>query len=73
MPPGPDWQAATASGGSNCVEAGTTGDGQIMVRDSKNPAGPTLTFTRAEFAAFVAGCKDGEFDQLAGIDHGDQA
>jgi hypothetical protein len=28
---------------------------------SKDPHGPVLTFTHAEWAAFVAGAKDGEF------------
>ncbi|MEV6342110.1 DUF397 domain-containing protein [Actinoplanes sp. NPDC051851] len=37
-------------------------DGAIAVRDSKNPAGPALIFTAAEWDAFVGGAKDGEFD-----------
>ena len=32
------------------------------VRDAKNPAGPALIFTPAEWDAFVGGAKDGEFD-----------
>jgi hypothetical protein len=39
-------------------------DGGIGVRDSKNPNGPQLSFTRAEWAAFVAGVRGGEFDHL---------
>jgi hypothetical protein len=35
----------------------------VAVRDSKNQRGPVLVFTPAEWAAFVAGVKDGEFDQ----------
>jgi hypothetical protein len=35
----------------------------IAVRDSKNPAGPALIFTAAEWDAFVGGAKDGEFDR----------
>lgn len=34
----------------------------VAVRDSKDPAGPVLTFTPAEWTAFIAGAKDGEFD-----------
>lgn len=47
----------------DCVEVGgsETG-GNIVVRDSKDKAGPTLTFTPAEWRAFIAGVKDGEFD-----------
>jgi Domain of unknown function (DUF397) len=36
----------------------------VVVRDSKNPDGPALTFTPDEWAAFVAGAKNGEFDRL---------
>jgi hypothetical protein len=34
----------------------------IAVRDAKNPAGPVLLFTTAEWDAFVDGAKGGEFD-----------
>ncbi|MGH3327853.1 MAG: DUF397 domain-containing protein [Streptomycetales bacterium] len=34
----------------------------IAVRDPKKPDGPTLFFTPAEWEAFIAGVKDGEFD-----------
>jgi hypothetical protein len=36
----------------------------IVMRDAKNPDGPTLYFTEAEWDAFVLGVKDGEFDDL---------
>ena len=58
------WRKSTRSGGSggNCVEVAYPGDGTIRVRDSKNPDGPVLTFTPAEWDAFLDGAKDGEFD-----------
>jgi len=37
----------------------------ILMRDSKNPGGPVLAFTEAEWRAFIAGVKDGEFDDLS--------
>jgi hypothetical protein len=40
------------------------GDRVIVMRDSKKPDGPVLYFTEAEWDAFVAGVKDGEFDDL---------
>jgi hypothetical protein len=40
------------------------GERAVVMRDSKNPAGPILYFTEAEWDAFVAGVKDGEFDDL---------
>lgn len=33
-----------------------------VLRDSKNPEGPKLFFTRSEWEAFVGGVKLGEFD-----------
>ena len=44
-----------------CVEVGHDGD-EVLVRDGKNPDGPVLVFTAAEWDAFLAGAKDGEFD-----------
>jgi uncharacterized protein DUF397 len=37
----------------------------ILMRDGKNPDGPVLAFTEAEWRAFIAGVKDGEFDDLS--------
>jgi hypothetical protein len=50
---------------SNCVEAARMSDGRIGVRDSKDPQGGTLRFTPAEWDAFLAGVRIGEFDALA--------
>lgn len=36
----------------------------ITMRSANEPDGPTLYFTEAEWEAFVAGVKDGEFDDL---------
>jgi hypothetical protein len=47
--------------GVNCVEVAHHPDGQILVRDSKDPDGPTLTFTPAEWDAFTKGAAAGEF------------
>lgn len=44
---------------SNCVEATGLRSG-IGIRDSKSPAGPVLTVTAAEWAAFVNAVKNGE-------------
>jgi hypothetical protein len=57
------WRKSTASGPNcdNCVEVAFVEDA-IAVRDSKNPDGPVLIFTQAEWDAFVGGAKDGEFD-----------
>ncbi|MCP2261013.1 protein of unknown function (DUF397) [Streptoalloteichus tenebrarius] len=35
----------------------------VVMRDGKDPDGPVLVFTHAEWDAFVEGAKDGEFDE----------
>lgn len=65
--PGTPWHKSSYSngnGGNNCVEVSFR-DGAIEVRDSKHRDGPTLTFTSAEWLAFLAGVCDGEFDPEA--------
>ena len=47
-----------------CVEVATLPGGEIAVRNSRFPGGPALVYTRAEIEAFLAGAKDGEFDDL---------
>jgi hypothetical protein len=47
--------------GSACVEVARLPDGGRAVRDSKNPGGPVLQFTAAEWSAFIAGAHGGEF------------
>lgn len=56
------WRKSTRSSGDGaCVEV-TTLHGATAVRDSKDPAGPALTVTPAQWAAFTGGVRVGEFD-----------
>lgn len=55
---------SNASG--NCVEVAQLPDGGVAVRNSRDPEGPALIYTRAEMTAFVAGAKDGDFDAFTG-------
>lgn len=56
------WRKSSRSNGQGqCVEC-AFGDAFIAVRDSKDPHGPALVFTPAEWTAFLAGVKHGEFD-----------
>jgi hypothetical protein len=45
----------------NCIEVAATATGGKAVRDSKDPSGPSLYFTPTEWAAFLAGTRNGEF------------
>ena len=58
------WRKSTRSGaqGGNCVEVAELPDGGMAVRDSKNPTGAVLNFTKGEWDAFLDGAKAGEFD-----------
>jgi len=57
------WRKSSFSGESgNCVEMKATG-GAFAVRDSKNPEGPLLVFSAAEWLAFTQGVRAGEFDE----------
>jgi Domain of unknown function (DUF397) len=53
------WRKSSRSGpnGGECVELTTT-PGTVAVRDSKNPDGPMLTFSRDTFRAFAAEVKN---------------
>jgi hypothetical protein len=55
------WRNSRRCDTGACVEVGH-GDGVIAIRDSKVVDGPVLIFSPEEWAAFVAGVRDGEFD-----------
>jgi len=58
------WRKSTySSTNGTCVEVAEDGD-TILVRNSNDPHKRTVAFTRAEMAAWVQGCKAGEFDDL---------
>lgn len=55
------WHKSTASGpAGNCVEVAVVGD-SVLVRSSRDPLGSVLSFSRQEWAAFLAGVNNGEF------------
>jgi hypothetical protein len=60
------WRKSIHSNPSgNCVELAALPGGEVALRHSRHPSDPVLVYTRAEIAAFLAGVKDGEFDDLA--------
>ncbi|MFF3322413.1 DUF397 domain-containing protein [Streptomyces sp. NPDC002889] len=50
----------------NCVEMAVLPGGHIAVRNSRDPQGPALVYTRDEMAAFMEGARVGDFDSLIG-------
>ncbi|MET7394645.1 DUF397 domain-containing protein [Dactylosporangium sp. NPDC005572] len=56
-----EWRKSDFCGSSACVEVAQDAD-SFLVRDSKNPSASVLSFDRAEWDAFVAGVKSGNFD-----------
>jgi hypothetical protein len=60
------WRKSRRSNASgNCVEVARLPQGAgVAIRNSRNPEGPALVFTRDEIAAFVAGVREGDFDDI---------
>jgi hypothetical protein len=59
------WQKSGRSGpNGNCVECAALADGGVAVRNSRDPQGPALVYTKAEIEAFILGVRDGDFDNL---------
>lgn len=60
---GASWfKSSRSAGGGECVEVAHLDGGHVGVRDSKNPNGPALVFTPAQWDAFMSGAANGEFD-----------
>lgn len=50
------WRKSSRSGtdNGNCVEVATNVVGMVAVRDSKDPSGPMLSVSSAEWRAFLS-------------------
>jgi Domain of unknown function (DUF397) len=56
------WRKSSYSGsnGGGCIDVADNLPGIVAVRDSKDPHGPNLTFSRDEWRAFTNSVKRGE-------------
>jgi hypothetical protein len=64
---GVTWRKSLHSNPSgNCVELAKLPGGAVAIRNSRFSTGPALLCARADFATFLAGARDGEFDSLLG-------
>lgn len=59
-------KSARSNPTGSCVELAELDDGRIAVRNSRNPGGAALIYTRPEVSAFIHGVKDGDFEDLLG-------
>ena len=59
-----EWQSAQGERHAARVEMALLPEGSIAMRNARHPGGPALIYTHAEMAAFIAGAKDGDFDDL---------
>jgi uncharacterized protein DUF397 len=62
---GARWRkSGRSSAQGNCVETVKLPGDEVAVRNSRHPEGPVLIFSNAEIRAFLAGVKNGDFDDL---------
>ncbi len=56
------WITSRACNNSACVQVALLAGGMVALRDSKDTAKAAHVFDRAEWTAFLAGARNGEFD-----------
>ena len=72
VPPGERhtaWRRSSYSGGGsgNCVEVATPTRHIVAIRDSKNPDGPRLAFSREPWMLFLGSVKSGAYRPYARV------
>ncbi|MFC7220201.1 DUF397 domain-containing protein [Streptomyces polyrhachis] len=59
-------KSGRSNANGDCVEMAGLPGGGAAIRNSRDPEGAALVYTRSEIAAFILGVKDGDFDDLVG-------
>ena len=57
-------KASYSSAWGQCVEIASAPGNAVAMRDSKDPDGPILFYSRSEFKAFLDGALKGDFDAI---------
>jgi hypothetical protein len=63
---GATWLTSQACNNSACVQVAHLPGGQVALRDSKDTTKPAHIFDGDEWAAFLTGVRNGEFDAPLG-------
>jgi Domain of unknown function (DUF397) len=56
------FRKADGSQSGGCLEAAALPEGGVQIRDTKDRQGGTQTYTDHEWAVFITGVRNGEFD-----------
>jgi len=57
------WYTSLSCNAGQCVKVGASGQ-TVLIADSKTPNGPILKYSPDEWRAFLAGAKNGDFDNI---------
>jgi hypothetical protein len=57
------WRTALSCNGGACVQVAAN-DNSILIGNSRRPGDPVVEYTPHEWHEFVAGIKNGDFDDL---------
>jgi hypothetical protein len=57
------WRVARHCEAGSCVQIAHK-DGMVLIGDSKDPDGPVLAYSQAEWRTFAEGIKLGDFDDF---------
>jgi predicted secreted Zn-dependent protease len=57
------WQKSSYSHTNGCVEV-TAVEGRVAIRNSEDPHGKVLIFTKTQWQAFLDGVRNGEFNPI---------